>query len=162
MGAKAESLWKKLLAAAPEDEAAVQALERLFAQEGPDQEWAGSLLVPVYERRGDSARLVLALEVQAPRGSTPTDRAAIWSKAAALRESLAQAPQAFAARLHALRSQPGDAQLADAIEQQAVSLGVVEELVAAYEAILGALEPVAPERPILLARLAGLVELQAG
>jgi golgin subfamily B member 1 len=162
IGVKAEALWKELLQIAPEDELAIQALERLFAQAGPDQEWAGTLLVPVYERRGDSARLVLALEVQAPRGAKPADRAAIWSKAAALRESLGQAPQAFAARLHALRNNPGDTKLAEAIERQAVSLGVVEELVAAYEDILGAVDPAAPEQPILLGRLAALVDSRLG
>ncbi|HUB09934.1 MAG TPA: tetratricopeptide repeat protein, partial [Myxococcales bacterium] len=155
-GAHAQALWTQVLATAPEDNLAKQALEQLFDQEGPDQIWSAGLLSPIYRRSGDAARLLRALEVEAASKTTPRERLAAWSEVAELAESLGQEPAAFAAGLRALREAPGDFPDHERLAKQAVALDAVEELASLYEELAEQCQPAAAERSLLLERAAGL------
>lgn len=122
-------VYRAILAEDPEHDGALRELERLF----PDQRvrtLVAPILLPVYERREDWARLVEVYEVLAEAEEDVENRIRYYDTIANLYETrLGDLDRAFETRARAFAAAPGRADLVDALLEAGRARGAVIDAV---------------------------------
>ncbi len=122
-------VYRAILADDPEHETAFRELERLFPRPEVRVRIA-PILLPIYERRGDHARLVEVYEVLAGAEEDIENRIRYYETIAALYEdSLGDLDQAFEVRARAFATAPGRADLVEAVLRAGRARGAVVEAI---------------------------------
>lgn len=141
--------YSEVLAAAPEHQDALTALEGLFAQaveagpnspeSGRHQLEIGEILEPLYQASGDWEKLAAVLEAELASLSEQPDRLAMYYRIAELHEErLVNGDMALATYLRALKEVPSDERVGEEVERLAgVVDGGWEQLANAYADVLG-------------------------
>jgi tetratricopeptide (TPR) repeat protein len=123
--------WAAVLAVAPADPAAVAGLE-LLLQDGQVQAEAAALLEPAYRASGDDRKRVELLELRL-NSATAAERVGLLEQVSALRSSLGQLGQGYAAQLRVFAARPEVPEVRAELERLAAAVNGFEELAAAYE-----------------------------
>ncbi len=120
-------VYRAILADDPEHEAAFRELERLFPK--PEvRVLVAPILLPIYERRGDHARLVEVYEVLAEAEADPDNRIRYYETMAGLyEEHLRDLDRAFDVRARAFATAPGRQDLVESVLQAGRARGAVIE-----------------------------------
>ena len=153
--ANAVEHYRQVLDERPDDGRAIAALESLL--ERPDSAPAAAeILEPIYRQRQDWNGQARVLEVRAEAATEPAHKIeALLKMAAILDEQLGQAERAFTALRLANRVDPTRDDVVASMERQAEKSGAYEELTAALEEAVDALEDT-QRQVALLQKLAGL------
>ena len=153
-------LYDRILAARPDDAAALERVEALL-QRDPGNARASSLLERAYAATGAWARYAAVMEMRAAERPDPVERKALFLELAEIQERRLGSPElAFIALCRAFRDDPSDPALRGELQRLASASGHAEELAALYEDEFDELPP-AVGAEVALA-LGGLYERQLG
>jgi tetratricopeptide (TPR) repeat protein len=131
-------VYRKVLEAASDHQATLEALEGLFGG-GVKQLEIGEILEPLYQNSGDWEKLTGVLEAQLAQLTKPADRLAMYYRMAETHEERLVAPDgALATYVRALKEYPTDEKTLEEVERLAGSTdGGWEVLANAYADVLG-------------------------
>ncbi|MEY4580950.1 MAG: hypothetical protein RL701_5653 [Pseudomonadota bacterium] len=148
--ARAVDLYREVLTLLPEHDGALQALNSLMADTTLGGA-AASILVDVYDSRGDYAQLVAALDVSVKFADNPADRVQLMVRAADLRRSkLNDAAGAFAAYARAFEASPEDGEIVLQLEALAKEQNRLPELLRSMETRARSVDDRALQRQLLM------------
>jgi len=140
-------IYREVLDRDPQNQQALEALERLIQQEDHQLLIAG-ILEPIYRDAGEYERLIYAHEIQAHHASSPDMRVELLHQIAELYEmALEDYGNAFSSFARALGEEPADLNTQEQLERIARATGAFEQLAAVYEERVEALLSVDEELP---------------
>ncbi|HMA91344.1 MAG TPA: tetratricopeptide repeat protein, partial [Polyangiaceae bacterium] len=135
---KAIDAYRDVIAAAPEHQETLQALEELFATEVKQVD-VGSILEPLYQANGEWEKLMRVHEAQLRHTETPDERMQMYYRIAEdAEEHLMDPVTAFGVFVRAIKEQPLDERTGEEIERLAAMIDEGwKELANAYADVLG-------------------------